>query len=95
MQDQLPEKNVANEAPHEPTIASRANLRSSSFSGMRLSADFISPMIVGIFLGFWLDRWSATTPLFLLIFFFLGILAGFWNLYRMAQRLEKQNDEEK
>ena len=28
-------------------------------------------------MGFWLDRWLSTTPLFLLILFFLGILAGF------------------
>ena len=64
----------------------------AALTGMRLSVDFISPIIVGIFMGFWLDRWLSTTPLFLLILFFLGILAGFWNLYRMAQRLDKQNE---
>ncbi len=64
----------------------------AALTGMRLSVDFISPIIVGIFMGFWLDRWLSTTPLFLLILFFLGILAGFWNLYRMAQRLEQQNE---
>ena len=59
--------------------------------GLRLTADFLSPIVVGIFLGFWLDRWSNTTPLFLLLLFFLGVGAGFWNLYRMAKRIDEHN----
>ncbi len=64
---------------------------SPPLGGLRLTADFLSPIVVGIFLGFWLDRWSGTTPLFLLLLFFLGVAAGFWNLYRMAQRIDQQN----
>ena len=64
---------------------------SPPMGGLRLTADFLSPIVVGIFLGFWLDRWSGMTPLFLLLLFFLGVLAGFWNLYRMAQRIDEHN----
>ncbi len=64
---------------------------SPPLGGLRLTADFLSPIVVGIFLGFWLDRWSGATPLFLLLLFFLGVLAGFWNLYRMAQKIDEHN----
>jgi len=33
-------------------------------------------------LGFWLDKWLGTMPLFLIVFFFLGFAAGFMNIYR-------------
>ena len=77
-QESLPSRTASEKAPPPLT-------------GLRLTADFLSPIVVGIFLGFWLDRWSGMTPLFLLLLFFLGVLAGFWNLYRMAQKIDALN----
>ena len=85
-------KSVSEEqaAPVQPRGAGKRTA-AKQMGGLRLTADFLSPIVLGIFLGFWLDRWSGTTPLFLLLLFFLGVAAGFWNLYRMAQRLDEQN----
>ena len=43
-------------------------------------------MLVGAFVGWWLDRWFHTKPAMLLICFFLGLAAGFLNLWRAIQR---------
>jgi len=56
---------------------------------------------VSVFLGYWLDKWLETTPLFLIIMFFLGSIAGFVNIYRISsgQALKigykKDNEKEK
>ena len=84
------EQEVATKGSAKPRSTS-SERASPPLSGLRLTADFLSPIVVGIFLGFWLDRWSGATPLFLLLLFFLGVLAGFWNLYRMAKKIDEHN----
>ena len=44
-------------------------------------------------LGIVLDRWLGTTPWLLIVFFVLGCAAGFLNVYRTAQELEKRAKE--
>lgn len=51
----------------------------------RLSLDLIGPVLVGAFLGGMGDRALSTFPLLLIIGFFLGMAAGFWNLYKFLQ----------
>ncbi|PNG27843.1 AtpZ/AtpI family protein [Methylocella silvestris] len=52
--------------------------------GFRVLAEFVSAVVVGALLGWQLDKWIGTTPLFLLVFLLLGTAAGFWNVYRIA-----------
>ena len=40
--------------------------------------------MVGTFIGWALDRWLGTTPLFLVMLFFLGAAAGMLNVWRMV-----------
>ena len=42
---------------------------------------------LGAFFGQWLDKKWGTEPWMLLLFFMLGIFAGFLNLYRATQRV--------
>ncbi|MGB9608139.1 MAG: AtpZ/AtpI family protein [bacterium] len=42
--------------------------------------------IGGYFLGFWLDKKLNTSPYFSLIGLFLGISAGFYQLYKIAKK---------
>ncbi len=49
---------------------------------MRAATDMVSALVVGGFLGYWLDKWLDTTPWFMIIMFFLGSIAGFVNIYR-------------
>ena len=43
-------------------------------------------MLVGGFLGWELDRWLGSGPWLFVLFLFLGLAAGFWNVYRIATR---------
>ena len=57
----------------------------------------VSGIIVGIAIGYALDRWLDTSPTCLLIFLVIGIVAGFKNVYVDTRRLlaaQKKEDEE-
>ena len=43
---------------------------------------------VGALIGWALDRWLGTTPLFLIVFFMLGAAAGVLNAYRHLRRMQ-------
>ncbi|MGC1401304.1 MAG: AtpZ/AtpI family protein [Thermodesulfobacteriota bacterium] len=41
-------------------------------------------------MGYYLDKWFQTSPVFFLIFMVLGIVAGFRNIYVIMKRTEKE-----
>ena len=41
-----------------------------------------SSIIVGLFIGYMLDKWLGTSPWMTLLFFFLGTASGFISLLR-------------
>ena len=49
---------------------------------MRVGAELLSALMVGVGIGWGLDQWLDTTPWLMLIFFFLGSGAGILNVYR-------------
>ena len=51
--------------------------------GMRAGVEVVSALVVGIGLGYWLDRWLGTWPWLFLVFFVLGSVAGVLNVYRL------------
>jgi len=46
-------------------------------------------LVVGGGIGWLLDHWLGTLPLFLLIFFFLGAGAGLLNVFRAAKEMNR------
>jgi ATP synthase protein I len=48
---------------------------------------------IGVWFGLTLDRWLGTKPWFFYIFLFIGIAAGFKNVYLIAGREIRKNDE--
>lgn len=53
-----------------------------SGQALRAATDLVAALVVGGFLGYWLDRWLDTKPWGMIILFFLGFAAGFLNIYR-------------
>ncbi len=51
----------------------------------RLVTELVVGLVVGGFIGWYVDQWLGTTPIFLLIFFILGVAAGVLNVMRTAQ----------
>lgn len=54
----------------------------------------VSGVAVGAVLGYLLDRWLDTSPWLTGIFCFVGIVAGFKNVYVDTKRLIKAQEEE-
>jgi ATP synthase protein I len=58
---------------------------------MKMSLDLFSSILVGMMIGLGIDNFFSTKPVFLLIFLVLGIIAGFYSLYKSAQNLNKKD----
>ena len=50
----------------------------------RVATELVAGVIVGTFIGWVLDRWLETSPLFLVMMFFLGAAAGMLNVWRIV-----------
>ena len=49
---------------------------------------------IGVWFGLTLDRWFGTRPWFFYIFLMIGIAAGFKNIYVIAGREIRKNDDD-
>jgi len=49
----------------------------------RVATEMVAGVMVGAFLGWLLDNWLGTSPLFLVLMFFLGAMAGMLNVWRV------------
>ena len=49
----------------------------------RVATELVAGVVVGTFIGWMLDQWLETSPLFLLVMFFLGAIAGMLNVWRV------------
>ena len=49
----------------------------------RVATELVAGVLVGTFIGWALDIWLDTSPLFLLVMFFLGAIAGTLNVWRV------------
>jgi len=56
---------------------------------MRLVAELVSGLIVGLMIGWFLDKWFGTKPWLLIVFIFLGLGAGIFNVMRAARQIEE------
>jgi ATP synthase protein I len=50
----------------------------------RIATEIVAGVAVGGGIGWLLDRWLGTSPLLMIVFFFLGAGAGMLNIWRMA-----------
>jgi ATP synthase protein I len=52
--------------------------------GFRVLVEFVSAVIIGALIGWQIDKWVHSAPLFLIVFLFFGVAAGMLNIYRTA-----------
>ena len=53
----------------------------------RLATEMAAALVVGVGIGWLVDAWLETSPWGLLVFLFVGFVAGILNAYRTAQRI--------
>ena len=65
------------------------NPPSSIGSAFKLSTELVSAVVVGTIIGFILDKTFGTKPWLILIFFFVGVVAGIVNVIKSANKMQK------
>ena len=48
----------------------------------RVTTELVAGVVVGTFIGWAFDNWLGTTPMLMVVFFFLGSAAGMMNVWR-------------
>ena len=58
-------------------------------TAFKLSTELVAAVVVGTIIGFILDNWFGTKPWLILIFFFVGVIAGIMNVIKSAKSMQK------
>ena len=72
---------------------SKADAKKGAFLGnaFKLGTELVAAVAVGSIIGFILDNWFGTKPWFIIIFFFIGVIAGIMNVIRVANNMQKKD----
>ena len=65
------------------------NPSSSIGTAFKMSTELVSAVAVGTIIGFILDKTFGTKPWLILIFFFVGVIAGIVNVFKSAKNMQK------
>ena len=71
-------------APQQNTEPKSSDSGSAMSLGLRAGSEFVSAVILGLGIGWVLDRALHTNPAFLIVFFLIGVAAGIWNVIRLT-----------
>ena len=72
-------RNLTEKKPNSSTIG----------VAFKLSTELVSAVAVGTIIGFILDKTFGTKPWLILIFFFVGVIAGITNVIKSAKNMQK------
>ncbi|HVZ02532.1 MAG TPA: AtpZ/AtpI family protein [Dongiaceae bacterium] len=62
--------------------------------GSRLSVEIIASLLAGLGIGWVIDHFAGTQPLFILVFMFVGLGVGIYNTIRLSRRQQEEEDKE-
>ena len=77
--DKLSKRNLKQNNQNSPSIG----------TAFKLSTELVSAVAVGAIIGFILDKTFGTKPWLILIFFFVGVIAGITNVIKSAKNMQK------
>lgn len=69
--------------------ASRGSMQSGLGVGLRIGIEMVVSVAVGAGIGYLIDGWADTRPLFMVVFLFLGFAAGLMNVLRIIRGLDE------
>ena len=80
---------IAKNKVSKRNLFNKKNNPSPIGTAFKLSTELVAAVAVGTIIGFILDKTFGTKPWFILIFFFVGVVAGITNVIRSAKNLQK------
>ena len=72
------------------TSVSKKSSSSKLGVAFKMSTEMVATVVVGTIIGFILDNWFGTKPWLILIFFFVGVVAGILNVVRSAKNMQSK-----
>ena len=79
-------KKIQSEIHHKELKAKNA---SPLGIAMKMGTEFVAAVFVASFIGFYVDKWLETTPIFIIFFFIIGSVAGIFNVVRSSKMINK------
>ena len=73
----------------EKNLYNKNDNPSSIGAAFKLSTELVAAVAVGTIIGFIFDKTFGTKPWFILIFFFVGVIAGITNVIRSAKKMQE------
>ena len=71
-------------------IKKKNDTNAASFGkAMKISTELVAAVVVGTTIGFLLDNWFDTKPLLIICFFFIGVVAGMSNVFKLAKKINE------
>ncbi|MEE9542663.1 MAG: AtpZ/AtpI family protein [Thermodesulfobacteriota bacterium] len=58
-----------------------------------IGINLVASIVIGFFIGLYLDKYFSTSPWLMLIFLIFGIAAGFKNLFAQAKKAALFDDD--
>ncbi len=68
-------------------INTKGSNAASFGKALKISTELVAAVVVGATIGYLLDNWFDTKPLFIVCFFLIGIAAGLRNVFRSARKM--------
>ena len=80
---------IAKNKVSKRNLFNRKNNPSPIGTAFKLSTELVAAVAVGTIIGFIFDKTFGTKPWFILIFFFVGVVAGITNVIKSAKKMQK------
>ena len=80
---------IAKNKVSKRNLFNKKNNPSPIGTAFKLSTELVAAVAVGTIIGFIFDKTFGTKPWFILIFFFVGVVAGIANVIRSAKNMQK------
>ena len=80
---------IAKNKVSKRNLFNKKNNPSPIGTAFKLSTELVAAVAVGTIIGFIFDKTFGTKPWFILIFFFVGVVAGITNVIKSAKNMQK------
>ena len=81
------------EKAKEKSGGGEKNSPAPASGAMNVSIDLLAGIFVGSFVGYYIDKWLGTLPVFFIVCFFLGIAGAVRNIMREVRNSDKSGEE--
>jgi len=76
---------------HDPGGNGQPGKKGSLLWASTLGINLVLSTVVGLVIGWFLDKWFNTAPTGVIVFFFIGTFAGFRQIYLAVKKLERDD----